>query len=315
MSDLRRGAATGFLNTFSKNLPQGRLDATGRAYQKLRDFVVDRFLPRPEALFTKVMTGGAPTQTEMTPTELGKIKDAYQTQKQFPQLTDEELLAKLQKTYKKYVPTVGPEGSPYKFPPPPTIEDAQKINAEATARKKDPVVSLYEHGRDVRMSYGGLSVFPQPDGGVRIYDRWKVDKNLYGTKDSVDRIADLGEGGPIPSLIYSAAKNIGTYKPVDIDVTIPGEEWRKIKPIPPENRGSFDYEKEARENQGVFLNTLNKLYQKLRPGPKVPAFVAGPEKMGPASFFTGDEDNFKKDFAVDFTKQFKPLYKGTASGN
>lgn len=315
MSDLRRGAATGFLNTFSKNLPQGRLDATGRAYQKLRDFVADRFLPRPEALFTKVMTGGAPTQTEMTPTELGKIKDAYQTQKQFPQLTDEELLAKLQKTYKKYVPTVVPEGSPGEFPPPPTIEDAQKINAEKTANKKDPVVSLYEHGRDMRMSYGNLSVFPQPDGGVRIYDRWKVDKNLYGTKDKVDRVADLGEGGPIPSLIYSAAKNVGTYKPVDIDVTIPGEEWRKIKPIPPENRGSFDYEKEARENQGVFLNTLNKLYQKLRPGPKVPAFVAGPEKMGPASFFTGNEDNSEKDFAVDFTKQFKPLYKGTTSGN
>ena len=86
----------------------------------------DRFLPRPEALFTKVMTGGAPTQTEMTPTELGKIKDAYQTQKQFPQLTDEELLAKLQKTYKKYVPTVVPEGSPGEFPPPPTIEDLKR---------------------------------------------------------------------------------------------------------------------------------------------------------------------------------------------
>ena len=48
---------------------------------------------------------------------------------------------------------------------------------------------------------------------------------------------------------------------------------------------------------------------------KVPAFVAGPEKMGPASFFTGNKDNFEKDFAVDFTKQFKPLYKGTTSGN
>ena len=33
-------------------------DALGSAFQRARDFVLDRVAPRPEALFIKAMTGG-----------------------------------------------------------------------------------------------------------------------------------------------------------------------------------------------------------------------------------------------------------------
>ena len=249
----------------------------GKGFQGMRDFVLDRFTPRPEALFIKAMTGGAPTQTDMTPTELGKIKDAFQTQKQFTLFSDEELLDNMKAkyaTFKNKNPLMNGINAP-------TLEQAQQINAQAKAQQSDPVTNLYNYGRDMKMSYGNLSVYPQPDGGVRIYDRWKVDKNLNQAKDEKDRVGDLIEGGPIPSLIYNAANKVGTYKPFDIDVTVPGEEWKKIQPIStgrsaPKNFNSLKeatkyYEtlmqQDQAEDQGSFLNTVNNIYRKFNPLP------------------------------------------------
>ena len=273
MSELRRGAETAFLNTFSKNLPQDKLSSYGRGLQRLRDFVVDRFLPRPEALFTKVMTGGAPTQTEMTPLELAKIKGKYEMKRNTPLLKEEDVMEGLENHYKflKEFPKKDADGNPI-IPPPFTMEDAKAIVAKQKRDLESPVVSTYDQGRDMRMAYGNLSVFPQPDGGVRIYDRWKVDKDLIG-EDKADRVGDLGEGGPIPSLIYNVAKNVGTYKPVDIDVTVPGDVWRNIEPVYPKKRQTWDTDKIAKENQGSLLNALNNLYQKFRPGPVIPPFT------------------------------------------
>lgn len=273
MSELRRGAETAFLNTFSKNLPQDKLSSYGRGLQRLRDFVVDRFLPRPEALFTKVMTGGAPTQTEMTPLELAKIKGKYEMKRNTPLLKEEDVMQGLENHYKflKEFPKKDADGNPI-IPPPFTMEDAKAIVAKQKRELESPVVSTYDQGRDMRMAYGNLSVFPQPDGGVRIYDRWKVDKDLIG-EDKADRVGDLGEGGPIPSLIYNVAKNVGTYKPVDIDVTVPGDVWRDIEPVYPKKRQTWDTDKIAKENQGSLLNALNNLYQKFRPGPAIPPFT------------------------------------------
>ena len=273
MSELRRGAETAFLNTFSKNLPQDKLISYGRGLQRLRDFVVDRFLPRPEALFTKVMTGGAPTQTEMTPLELAKIKGKYEMKRNTPLLKEEDVMEGLENHYKflKEFPKKDADGNPI-IPPPFTMEDAKAIVAKQKRDLESPVVRTYDQGRDMRMAYGNLSVFPQPDGGVRIYDRWKVDKDLIG-EDKADRVGDLGEGGPIPSLIYNVAKNVGTYKPVDIDVTVPGDVWRNIEPVYPKKRQTWDTDKIAKENQGSLLNALNNLYQKFRPGPVIPPFT------------------------------------------
>lgn len=255
------------------NLAGKHANLFGKGFQGIRDFVLDRFTPRPEALFIKAMTGGAPTQTDMTPIELGKIKDAFQTQKQFKLLSDKELFNNMKAKYTTFK-NDNPLSNEINAP---TLEQAQQLNAQVKARRADPVTSLYGHGRDMKMSYGNLSVYPQPDGGVRIYDHWKVDKNLNQKKDTKDRVGDLIEGGPIPSLLYNAASKVGTYKPFDIDVTVPGEEWKKVQPIStgrsaPKIFNSVEeaekhYETLKQEDQGNFLNTLNNIYKKFNPIP------------------------------------------------
>ena len=246
-------------------------NAFRNVFQGARDFVLDRVAPRPEALFIKAMTGGAPTQTTMNPTELGKIKDAFYAQKRAPLKSDQEILQDMTAAYQAFLAaqkenTNGSFGSFADSPPPPTLEMAQKINASVKKDQENPVVSLYGHGRDMKMSYGMLSVFPQPDGGVRIYDRWKVDKNLYGQPDTNTRVGDLQEGGPLPSLLYNAANKLGLYKPFDIDVTIPGDEWNRINRIGPKRTR---YENEKVTNQGALLNALNKHIERNQPGPPV----------------------------------------------
>ena len=253
----------------------------GKGLQETRDFVLDRFVPRPEALFIKAMTGGAPTQTTMTDTELGKIKDAFQKQKQFEIKSDEEILKEMKKEYNEnfeITKSINPEFLTY-LPKEPTLKQAQQITNAAQERQKSPVTSLYPYGRDMRMAYGNLSVYPQPDGGVRIYDRWKVDKNLGGLPDTTDRVADLGEGGPIPALIYNVANKIGTYKPFDIDVTVPGEEWKNIQPISEQKNPLTD--NQTLENQGTFLNALNNIYKKFNPKPNNSTSINFGAPIGP----------------------------------
>lgn len=256
-------------------------DVFGKGLQETRDFVLDRFVPRPEALFIKAMTGGAPTQTTMTVTELGKIKDAFQKQKQFEIKSDEEILKEMKKEYNKnfeITKSINPEYLTYLKEP--TLKQAQQITNAAQERQKSPVTSLYPYGRDMRMAYGNLSVYPQPDGGVRIYDRWKVDKNLGGLPDTTDRVADLGEGGPIPALIYNVANKIGTYKPFDIDVTVPGKEWRNIQPISEEKNSSINKQTYDLKNQGTFLNALNNIYKKFNSKSNNITFIDTP--IGPS---------------------------------
>jgi len=242
--------------------------------QGARDFVLDRFTPRPEALFIKAMTGGAPTQTTMTETELGKIKDAYRTQKLRELPTPQQAFEQANKQYTDYVNSDEYFGQPLV---PPTFEAIEQMYSKAKAEQQSPVTSLYGHGRDMAMAYGNLSVYPQPDGGVRIYDRWKVDKDVMRRPDEADRVGDLMEGGPIASLVYSAADKLGTYRPFDIDVTVPGEEWQKIKPIginlPASNINSpaqfSQYlDKQAQENQGGLLYFLNNLYTDSKVNPQ-----------------------------------------------
>lgn len=274
------------------NLAGKYSDAFGGILQGARDFVLDRVAPRPEALFIKAMTGGAPTQTTMNPTELGKIKDAFYAQKKFALKSDQEVLQKMTAAYQSALDAQkknpnSPFG-PLMHIGPPTLEMAQQVNANAKKAQENPVVNLYGHGRDMRMAYGNLSVFPQPDGGVRIYDRWKVDKNFGGQQDTNTRVGDLQEGGPLPSLLYNAANKLGLYKPFDIDVTIPGDQWNQINRIGPEKpeegeiitkmtpekmseKMSELMKKGQVTNQGALLNALNSHIERTQPGPPVNA--------------------------------------------
>jgi hypothetical protein len=283
-------------------------------FQAVRDVVLETSgLPKPEQFFIKAMTGGSKDITTMTPEELSLIKGAYTEKYNTTPLKDEQIygMAKVQEGYhkqfieqaKKQYASASPmvKNSPLgqmmlqtintPFDINKTLETI-KMGSEAQkkyAKHSGPVVNLYGQGRDMKMAYGNLSVFPQPGGGVQIYDRWKVDKanDVYpgiekiektDLGDKTDRVADLGEGGPIPSLLYNAAKQLGTYEPFDIRVNVPAEQWRNIE-------GKINQEKtnnRVKTEQGDSLNRLNTLYFQMKekiapknliPGSKITPFA------------------------------------------
>ena len=168
------------------------MDLAGK-FMGVRDFVLNKLnVPSSQSMFIKAITGGAPTQTTMTPEELRRIKQAQ--------------------TYQKFEPRT------------------DLMNYE---RDNTPVVSLYEpdvrpgsFDENMKNTYGRLSVYPQQDGGVRIYDKWKVDPSPL---DTLTEVSDLVEGGAPAAFMYNASKALGLYRPIDIEVTVPGSEWRQYK--------------------------------------------------------------------------------------
>ena len=259
-------------------------------FQAVRDVALEHSgLPKPEQFYIKAMTGGSKDITTMSPEELALVKGAYEAKRQHKPTSPEKMLAlaKLQEElHNKFVTNLenqynssSPEmqNSPIgqkmfslintPFDLNKTFNEIQEANKASEIKRTGPVVSLYGQGRDMRMAYGNLSVFPQPGGGVQIYDRWKVDKaeqvmpglSKFGMGDKADSVADLGEGGPIPSLIYNAAKTLGTYEPFDIRVNVPAQQWQSIqgKTKQPEFATPLN-------NQGPVLNWFNDFYLKLK---------------------------------------------------
>lgn len=273
-------------------------------FQAVRDVALEKSgLPKPEQFFIKAMTGGSKDITTMTPEELSLVKGAYNEKYNTTPLSNTQLyeMAKAQElNHKAFVEQVKKDyasASPEKKNSPlgqmmlqaintPFNIDAAmkgiKMGAEAHKnylKNSGPVVNLYGQGRNMKMAYGSLSVFPQAEGGVNIYDRWKVDpadKVIPGLKkmglaDRADAVADLGEGGPIPALIFNAAKSLETYEPFDIRVNVPAEEWQNITGKTYKQTAPADFK---REEQGDILNRLNTLYfqmkEKIAPKPSVP---------------------------------------------
>jgi len=284
-------------------------------FQAVRDVVLEKSgLPKPEQFYIKGMTGGSKDITTMTPEELALVKGAYEQKQNFQSPSDQDIfmmakqqelihqsfVKKLKEQYAK-----SPEenknsplgqmifntiNKPFNLDE--VVSDIKTgVNAAQKAIKNSgPVVNLYGQGRNMKMAYGNLSVYPQPGGGVQIYDRWKVDKpeqvmpglGKIGIKDQVDAVADLGEGGPIPALIYNAAKALGTYEPFDIRVNVSPQDWQNIQgkvntTMAPDR---------AKEEQGSTLNYFNTLYQKTK-NQIVPPIKALPPKGAsglPAAF-------------------------------
>jgi hypothetical protein len=284
-------------------------------FQAVRDVVLETSgLRKPEQFFIKAMTGGSKDITTMTPEELSLVKGAYTEKQNTTPLKDEQIyeMAKAQEGYhkqfieqaKEQYASASPmvKNSPMGQMMLQTINtpfdinkalEAIKMGSEAQkkyAKNSGPVVSLYGQGRNMKMAYGSLSVFPQAKGGVEIYDRWKVDpadkvipgSSKMGLADRADAVADLGEGGPIPALIYNAAKALGTYEPFDIRVNVPAQEWQNIAGKIYEATAPFKPADFKREEQGDALNRLNTLYFQMRekiapknliPGSKITPFA------------------------------------------
>lgn len=255
-------------------------------FQSIRDAVLEKSgLPKPEQFFIKGMTGGSKDITTMTPEELSLVKGAYAAKQNIKPVSEEELsnMMKMQPIFykdfveqtKKQYASASEElkNSPLgkgmfktintPFNPNQALQGLQAGIDAQQEYAKGPVTNLYGQGRDMKMAYGSLSVYPQPSGGVQIYDRWKVDKaeqvmpgsNKMGLGDKADRVADLQEGGPIPSLIYNAAKSLGTYEPFDIRVNVSPEQWKNTQENINKN-GTI----KSKEEQGSALNFLNTFY-------------------------------------------------------
>jgi hypothetical protein len=290
-------------------------------FQTARDFLLEKSgLPKPEQFYIKGMTGGSRDITTMTPEELALIKGSYDKKYNTKPLSAEKMLnmAKMhQGPYASFVEVAKKKyaaasqetkNSPFgqamlnAINTPFDINKALESVKIANKMKKDyvknsgPVVSLYGQGRDMKMAYGNLSVYPQPGGGVQIYDRWKVDEanqvipgiNKKGIRDQPDSVLDLGEGGPIPSLIYNAAKSLGTYEPFDIRVNVSPQEWQNVQGKinnPTSSNAKMDMNTVNRDEQGFLLNQINNLYskikQKITPSPQL-----FDEKPTPLTFTT-----------------------------
>ena len=278
-------------------------------FQAVRDVLLEKSgLPKPEQFYIKGMTGGSRDITTMTPEELALVKGSYDKKYNTKPLSDEEMfnMAKMHQgphanfvevAKKKYAAaSQETKNSPFgqamlnAINTPFDINKALESVKLASKMEKDyvknsgPVVSLYGQGRDMKMAYGNLSVYPQPSGGVQIYDRWKVDKanqvvpgmEKTGIKDQADRVLDLGEGGPIPSLIYNAAKALGTYEPFDIRVNVSPQEWQNVQGKinkPTSSNAKMDMNTVNKDEQGFLLNQINDLYykvkQKIAPSPQL----------------------------------------------
>ena len=260
-------------------------------FQTARDFLLEKSgLPKPEQFYIKGMTGGSRDINKMTPEELALVKGSYDEKYNTKPLSDEEMfnMAKMQqsshasfveKAKKDYAAaSQETKNSPFGQVMFNVINDPFDINKALETvkiankiekdyvRNSGPVVNLYGQGRDMKMAYGNLSVYPQPDGGVQIYDRWKVDKAKY-TRDKQDFVLDLGEGGPIPSLIYNAAKSLGTYEPFDIRVNVSPQEWQNVQGKinnPTSNNAKINMNTVNRDEQGFLLSQINNLYSKIR---------------------------------------------------
>jgi hypothetical protein len=278
-------------------------------FQAVRDVLLEKSgLPKPEQFYIKGMTGGSRDITTMTPEELALVKGSYDKKYNTKPLSDEEMfnMAKMQQSShasfvegaKKDYAAASQEtkNSPFgqllfnTINTPFDINKALESVKLAGKMEKDyvknsgPVVNLYGQGRDMKMAYGNLSVYPQPGGGVQIYDRWKVDKanqvipgiNKKGIRDQPDSVLDLGEGGPIPSLIYNAAKSLGTYEPFDIRVNVSPQEWQNVQGKinnPTSSNAKMDMNTVNKDEQGFLLNQINNLYykvkQKIAPSPQL----------------------------------------------
>jgi hypothetical protein len=127
-------------------------------------------------------------------------------------------------------------------------------------------VNLFGYGsqnRDIHLGLGTFGGQRLPSGDYRVFDTWKVDK-LAGDTSTFKK--DLMEGGNIPQVVFEGARRLGLVRPVEIDATIPKEQWERTQAAP-----------------GT-----------LQPGEQLPEYMQGPQyQIGPTgAFFQGRNVGF-----------------------
>jgi hypothetical protein len=181
-------------------------NTAGNVFQGVRDTAMDvTNLPLPERLFVTSITGGMRDNKpfdRITPEEVAAIKGQNQRK--------EETIKEMREIAAK--------------------TNNLKLSEEAEIRAKSVNVPAYDSGdRNTTLGYGTYGLTRLPSGDYRVFDKWKVDEY---TGDTPTFKKDLMEGGNIPQLIYEGARRLGLTKPIDIDITIPKEQWERTQAAP-----------------------------------------------------------------------------------
>ena len=176
----------------------------------LRDKGLDALkLPLPERTFVQAHTGGAANGriTKLPDKVLREVKKAWELKPERARMRDEELADA--KAFQRQVPGPGADER---------LRYAQANKNYYRATDESPnMVDGYGGSRDLRMTLGNFGVYFDKQGNVLIKDTWKVDGDL-----------DIVEGGPNALRVHNAAKAVGSYRPMSIEVRLTKEEWEKL---------------------------------------------------------------------------------------
>ena len=173
--------------------------------RKVRDKVLDK-LGRPlhEQLFIKAHTGGMRDNgvvRELSPSTLSAVKASVERDRvrRGKGFVDDALLQ------------IGVD--------PRTDLGRRRIGQVDLYSSDDP---------GARYGLGTVGVYFDEAGNALIKDTWKVDDPEKRRDDG--RIVDLSEGGLAATMIHDAARALGLYKEIPIEVRVPRSEWEAIKP-------------------------------------------------------------------------------------
>lgn len=100
--------------------------------------------------------------------------------------------------------------------------------AEDLDRRRVGQVDLYSSDDPgARYGLGTVGVYFDEAGNALIKDKWKVDEPNRRYRGMIE---DLMEGGLPATMIHDAARALGLYKEVPIEVRVPRNEWEAIRP-------------------------------------------------------------------------------------
>jgi hypothetical protein len=172
--------------------------------QKARDDLMNKFgLPLHQQLFIKAHTGGERGDgvvRELPASTLSAIKGAVAEDRRLREIgrADQALLNK-------------------------GVNPLEDLN-----RRQIGQVDLYSSDEPgARYGLGTVGVYFDQAGNALIKDKWKVDNPEVRYKGMIE---DLMEGGLPATMIHDAARALGIYKEIPIEVRVPRSEWEAITP-------------------------------------------------------------------------------------
>lgn len=124
------------------------------------------------------------------------------------------------------------EGDTYLRKSPNSIVDVSLLQRginpkEDPSRRRFGQVDLYSSDEPgARYGLGTVGVYFDEAGNALIKDRWKVDNPEERYRGN---IVDLIEGGMPATMIHDAARALGLYKEIPIEVRVPRSEWDAIR--------------------------------------------------------------------------------------